>query len=72
MTERVHKELAYEIVGCAMEVHKTLGPGFLEPVYEEAFKVELQQKKMFLKNHFRSYTKGSNSRTTYQFWPKIA
>lgn len=44
MVELIHKELAYKIVGCAMEVHKTLGPGFLESVYEEALKLEMGTK----------------------------
>jgi GxxExxY protein len=46
MTGLVYKEEVYEIVGAAMEVHKELGNGFLEAVYEEAFLIELGARKI--------------------------
>lgn len=46
MMQILHKKLSYDIIGCAMEVHKQLGVGYLESVYEEAFKIELQLNKI--------------------------
>ncbi len=36
-------DLTDKIIGCAIEVHKKLGPGFLESIYENAFIIELQK-----------------------------
>ena len=38
----LHKELSFRIVGAAMEVHRVLGPGFLESVYEQALAHEFE------------------------------
>ena len=34
-------DLSYQIIGCAMEVYKSLGPGLLETAYEKALVHEL-------------------------------
>ena len=42
MTQKELTDLGYKIVGCAIEVHKQLGPGLLESIYEECFIEELK------------------------------
>jgi GxxExxY protein len=41
ITQKYLDELTYKIIGCAIEVHKQLGPGLLESVYEKCFVREL-------------------------------
>ncbi len=39
-----HEELTHKIIGAAMEVHTTLGPGLLEGVYQDALEIELTRR----------------------------
>ncbi|KAB2846224.1 MAG: GxxExxY protein [Melioribacteraceae bacterium] len=39
----LYQELTEKIIGCAIEVHKALGPGLLESAYEECLSYELMQ-----------------------------
>ena len=44
MTELILKEEVFAIVGAAIEVHRELGPGFLEAVYQEALEMEIKER----------------------------
>jgi len=43
MTKKEITNLSYEITGFAIKVHKKLGPGLLESVYEQCLKFELER-----------------------------
>ena len=39
-------ELSHEVLGCALEVHKRLGPGLLESAYQQCLAYELNRKQI--------------------------
>jgi GxxExxY protein len=42
----IYPDLSYKIMGAIFEVHKELGPGFLESIYEKALIEELSSRGM--------------------------
>ncbi len=49
-----YEDLTDKIIGCAIEVHKKLGPGFLESIYENAFIVDCRNKILRLNGNEKS------------------
>ncbi|HLR37310.1 MAG TPA: GxxExxY protein [Chitinophagaceae bacterium] len=45
MTEN---QIAHEVLGCALEVHKSLGPGLLESAYKECLYYKLRKEGLYL------------------------
>jgi GxxExxY protein len=52
MTKAYLDKLTYQIIGCAIEVHKTIGPGLLESIYQKCFEEELKQNARFYNKQF--------------------
>lgn len=50
LTQKYINDLSYRIVGCAIEVHKNLGPGLLESVYEKCLLIELEKEGLEVKS----------------------
>ena len=46
LTQQHIDDLTYKIIGCAIEVHRELGPGLLESIYEKCFLKELSLSSM--------------------------
>lgn len=43
ITKKSITQLSYDIISCAIKVHKELGPGLLESIYEKCLKYELEK-----------------------------
>ncbi len=50
ITQKAINELSYKIIGCAIEVHRELGPGLLESVYEICFIEEMRNSGLSVKS----------------------
>jgi GxxExxY protein len=49
----LYKEESFAIIGACMKVHRTLGAGFLEAVYEEALEKEFHIQKIPFKRQVK-------------------
>jgi GxxExxY protein len=48
--ELEHQELTERIIGAAIEVHRRLGPGFLESIYEKSLVIELRKRGLMVES----------------------
>jgi GxxExxY protein len=39
----INDDLTYRVIGCAMNIHKELGNGFQEVIYQRCLAIELKQ-----------------------------
>ncbi|MGA9639592.1 GxxExxY protein [Flavobacterium sp.] len=53
ITQKYLDDLTYKVIGCAIEVHKTMGRGLLENVYHLCLKEELNRQKINFKSEMK-------------------
>lgn len=63
----LYREESFAIVGACMKVHRTLGAGFLEAVYEEALEREFQNLKIPFKRQVKLDLYYGNQKLTKQY-----
>ncbi|KYG72671.1 GxxExxY protein [Roseivirga spongicola] len=51
-TQYKYSDLTSKIIGCAMEVHKVLGNGFQEVIYQRALAIEMYENKLAFNREF--------------------
>lgn len=47
-----HEDITHKIIGCSMEVHRQLGPGFQEYIYHRALEKEFILQKIHFENEY--------------------
>jgi len=52
-TQKYLTDVSYRIIGCAIEVHKQLGPGLLESVYHQCLMDELERSGLWVQSKVR-------------------
>jgi len=62
ITQKLINDISFKIVGCAIEVHKQLGPGLLESVYQTCMIEELRNNNLSVQSqiHTPVYYKGKD------------
>ena len=76
-TTLLYKEESYKIIGAAIEVHKVLGYGFTEPVYQEALEHEFKlrgipyEREKVLKVNYKDITLEKDFRVDFLCYGKI-
>ena len=73
----LYKEESYKIIGAAMEVHRLLSCGFVEPVYQEALEKEFTlriipfEREKELDINYKGYTLSKTFRADFICYNKI-
>ena len=64
----IRDQQTYDIIGAAMEVHRVLGPGFLEVVYQDAMEQEFRIRQIVFRREVALpvFYKGTQLSSTYR------